>query len=62
MVVKIHPIITIRFVLITLFGGCFALGLLGTALAQTQAPHVLLLKVDGLINPVKEQKLTNQTC
>jgi membrane-bound serine protease (ClpP class) len=55
LVVKIHPTITIRLVLITLFGGCFALGLLGTALAQTQAPHVLLLKVDGLINPVKER-------
>ena len=55
MVVKVHPTITLRFVLIALFGGCFALGLLGTALAQTQAPHVLLLKVDGVINPVKER-------
>lgn len=31
------------------------LGLAGPVLAQTQAPHVLLVKVDGVINPVKER-------
>ena len=30
-------------------------GLLGPALAQAQAPHILLLNVDGIINPVKER-------
>ena len=33
----------------------FLAGLLGLVVAQAQAPHVLLLKVDGIINPVKER-------
>lgn len=35
-------------------------GLLGSALGQVraQAPHVLLLKVDGIINPVKERLIS----
>ena len=39
--------------------GMMLAGLLGPAVAQvraqTQAPHILLLKVDGIINPVKER-------
>ena len=45
--------------LITLFllTGTMLAGLIGPAVAQVraQAPHVLLLKVDGIINPVKER-------
>ena len=44
-----------RVAFIAFFTGLFALGLVGTALAQTQAPHVLVTKVDGVINPVKER-------
>ena len=54
-----HHRISIRVVYIAFFAGLFILGLVGglvgTALAQTQAPHVLVLKVDGVINPVKER-------
>ena len=40
-----------------LFTGMMLAGLTGPAVAQlrAQAPHVLLLKVDGIINPVKER-------
>jgi len=40
-----------------LFTGMMLAGLIGPAVAQVQAqaPHVLLLKVDGVINPVKER-------
>ena len=49
------------FTTLFLFTGMMLAGLLGPAVAQvsgqvrTQAPHVLLLKVDGIINPVKER-------
>lgn len=46
---------SLRVAFIAFFTGLFALGLVGTALAQTQAPHVLVTKVDGVINPVKER-------
>jgi membrane-bound serine protease (ClpP class) len=46
---------SIRVVLIALFAGLLTFGLVGTAVAQTQAPHVLLLRVDGVINPIKER-------
>ena len=40
-----------------IFTGIMLAGLLGPVVAQVraQAPHVLLLKVDGIINPVKER-------
>ena len=40
-----------------LFTGMMLAGLIGPAVAQVraQAPHVLLLKVDGTINPIKER-------
>ena len=40
-----------------LFTGMMLTGLIGPAVAQVraQAPHVLLLNVDGVINPVKER-------
>ena len=40
-----------------LFAGMMLAGLIGPAVAQVraQAPHVLLLTVDGVINPVKER-------
>jgi len=46
---------SIRVVFVTFFAGLLTLGLAGTALAQAQAPHVLVLEVDGVINPVKER-------
>ena len=40
-----------------LFAGMMLAGLIGPAVThvRAQAPHVLLLKVDGIINPVKER-------
>ena len=40
-----------------LFTGMMLAGLIGPAVAQVraQAPHVLLVKVDGVINPIKER-------
>jgi membrane-bound serine protease (ClpP class) len=42
-----------RGVFIACFAGLFTFGLVGTALAQS--PYVLVLRVDGVINPVKER-------
>ncbi|MDA1219455.1 MAG: nodulation protein NfeD [Chloroflexi bacterium] len=53
--IRVHHNLSLRIVFIAFFAGLFILGLVGTALAQTQAPHVLVLKVDGVINPVKER-------
>ena len=44
-----------RGILIAFFAVLLAMGLLGSVLAQTQAPHVLLLEVDGIINQVKQR-------
>jgi membrane-bound serine protease (ClpP class) len=48
----------LRFVLVVFFGGLVALGLAGPVLAQNQAPHALVLNVDGTINPVKERLIS----
>ncbi len=42
-------------ILVSFFAVLLAMGLLGSVLAQTQAPHVLLLEVDGIINQVKQR-------
>src|SRR5918999_4422760 len=47
-----------RAVLVVFFGGLLALGLAGPVLAQNQAPHALVLNVDGTINPVKERLIS----
>jgi membrane-bound serine protease (ClpP class) len=49
----------LRTILIVCFGSLLALGLTGPALAQgQQAPHALVLRVDGIINPVKERLIS----
>jgi membrane-bound serine protease (ClpP class) len=49
----------LRITLIICFGGLLALGLVGPTLAQgQQAPHALVLRVDGIINPVKERLIS----
>jgi membrane-bound serine protease (ClpP class) len=49
----------IRAVIIAFFAGLFIIGLaggvVGAAQAQARAPHVLVIKVEGVINPVKER-------
>ena len=50
-----HPRPYYRVVFVAFFAGLFAFGLVGTSLAQTRAPHVLVLRVEGVINPVKER-------
>ena len=44
-------------IMLFVFIGLMIAGLIGPVVAQVraQAPHVLLLKVDGIINPVKER-------
>ena len=44
-----------RVVSLLIFGLFMLAGLVGPSLARAQAPHVLLLTVDGTINPVKER-------
>ena len=44
-----------RTTLMIFFGVLVFLGLAGSVLAQVQAPHALLVRVDGIINPVKER-------
>ena len=45
----------IRLALISTFAALLAMGWLGLALAQTSSPHGLVVRVDGVINPVKER-------
>ena len=50
----------LRLILLAFFAAFVALGLLGLALPQQQSSHGLIVRVDGVINPVKE-RLINRT-
>ena len=50
-----HPIVPVRAVLTAIFVVFVSLGLAGTIIAQAQSRHVLVMDVDGVINPVKER-------
>ena len=50
-----HPIVPVRAVLTAIFVVFVSLGLAGTIFAQAQSRHVLVMDVDGVINPVKER-------
>ncbi len=50
-----HPIVPVRAVLTAIFVVLVSLGLAGTIFAQAQSRHVLVMDVDGVINPVKER-------
>ena len=45
----------LRVVLLFLFGAMVLAGLIGPSLGHAQAPHVLVMDVNGTINPVKER-------
>ena len=45
----------LRFALLLVFGVIGLCGLIGPTLALAQAPHALVVEVDGIINPVKER-------
>ena len=48
----------VRASLVVLFAACAMLGIIGPHLAHAQTPQVLVMDVDGVINPVKERYIS----
>ena len=47
-----------RRIFLAVFAAMMLMGLFGPLLAQAQTPHILLLDVNGIINPVKHRYIS----